>query len=289
MVKSMTGFGKSFSENEGKKISVEVRSLNSKQLDLGIRMPSVFKEKENDIRTLAQRLLERGKIDVFVLFESNLEQKSISINKELAKNYYKELMSLASELNVADNNYIEIVSKMPEVWKHEKHELNEEDWLTLYNTVEKALIDLNIFRADEGKVLANELSNRINKIALNLSAIQKMDGLRVQHIRDRIKNNINEVIGNDKVDNNRFEQELIYYIEKIDITEEKVRLKTHCDYFIKTMEEDSSGRKLGFITQEIGREINTIGSKANDAEIQKLVVEMKDELEKVKEQLLNVL
>ncbi len=285
----MTGFGKSFSENEGKKISVEVRSLNSKQLDLGIRMPSVFKEKENDIRTLAQRLLERGKIDVFVLFESNLEQKSISINKELAKNYYKELMSLASELNVADNNYIEIVSKMPEVWKHEKHELNEEDWLTLYNTVEKALIDLNIFRADEGKVLANELSNRINKIALNLSAIQKMDGLRVQHIRDRIKNNINEVIGNDKVDNNRFEQELIYYIEKIDITEEKVRLKTHCDYFIKTMEEDSSGRKLGFITQEIGREINTIGSKANDAEIQKLVVEMKDELEKVKEQLLNVL
>ncbi len=285
----MTGFGKSFSENEGKKISVEVRSLNSKQLDLGIRMPSIFKEKENDIRTLAQRLLERGKIDVFVLFESNLEQKSISINKELAKNYYKELMSLASELNVADNNYIEIVSKMPEVWKHEKHELNEEDWLTLYNTVEKALIDLNIFRADEGKVLANELSNRINKIALNLSAIQKMDGLRVQHIRDRIKNNINEVIGNDKVDNNRFEQELIYYIEKIDITEEKVRLKTHCDYFIKTMEEDSSGRKLGFITQEIGREINTIGSKANDAEIQKLVVEMKDELEKVKEQLLNVL
>lgn len=285
----MTGFGKSFSENEGKKISVEVRSLNSKQLDLGIRMPSIFKEKENDIRTLAQRLLERGKIDVFVLFESNLEQKSISINKELAKNYYKELMSLASELNVADNNYIEIVSKMPEVWKHEKHELNEEDWLILYNTVEKALIDLNIFRADEGKVLANELSNRINKIALNLSAIQKMDGLRVQHIRDRIKNNINEVIGNDKVDNNRFEQELIYYIEKIDITEEKVRLKTHCDYFIKTMEEDSSGRKLGFITQEIGREINTIGSKANDAEIQKLVVEMKDELEKVKEQLLNVL
>jgi uncharacterized protein (TIGR00255 family) len=289
MVKSMTGFGKSFSENEGKKISVEVRSLNSKQLDLGIRMPSIFKEKENDIRTLAQRLLERGKIDVFVLFESNLEQKSISINKELAKNYYKELMSLASELNVADNNYIEIVSKMPEVWKHEKHELNEEDWLNLYNTVEKALIDLNIFRADEGKVLANELSNRINKIALNLSAIQKMDGLRVQHIRDRIKNNINEVIGNDKVDSNRFEQELIYYIEKIDITEEKVRLKTHCDYFIKTMEEDSSGRKLGFITQEIGREINTIGSKANDAEIQKLVVEMKDELEKVKEQLLNVL
>ncbi len=285
----MTGFGKSFSENEGKKISVEVRSLNSKQLDLGIRMPSIFKEKENDIRTLAQRLLERGKIDVFVLFESNLEQKSISINKELAKNYYKELMSLASELNVADNNYIEIVSKMPEVWKHEKHELNEEDWLNLYNTVEKALIDLNIFRADEGKVLANELSNRINKIALNLSAIQKMDGLRVQHIRDRIKNNINEVIGNDKVDSNRFEQELIYYIEKIDITEEKVRLKTHCDYFIKTMEEDSSGRKLGFITQEIGREINTIGSKANDAEIQKLVVEMKDELEKVKEQLLNVL
>ena len=289
MVKSMMVLGKFFSVNEGKKISVEVRSLNSKQLDLGIRMPSVFKEKENDIRTLAQRLLERGKIDVFVLFESNLEQKSISINKELAKNYYKELMSLASELNVADNNYIEIVSKMPEVWKHEKHELNEEDWLTLYNTVEKALIDLNIFRADEGKVLANELSNRINKIALNLSAIQKMDGLRVQHIRDRIKNNINEVIGNDKVDNNRFEQELIYYIEKIDITEEKVRLKTHCDYFIKTMEEDSSGRKLGFITQEIGREINTIGSKANDAEIQKLVVEMKDELEKVKEQLLNVL
>lgn len=285
----MTGFGKSFSENESKKISVEVRSLNSKQLDLGIRMPSIFKEKENDIRTLAQRLLERGKIDVFVLLESNLEQKSISINKELAKNYYRELMSLASELNVADNNYIEIVSKMPEVWKHEKHELNEEDWLALYNTVEKALIDLNIFRADEGKVLANELSNRINKIALNLSAIQKMDALRVQHIRDRIKNNINEVIGNDKVDNNRFEQELIYYIEKIDITEEKVRLKTHCDYFIKTMEEASSGRKLGFITQEIGREINTIGSKANDAEIQKLVVEMKDELEKVKEQLLNVL
>ncbi len=285
----MTGFGKSFSENENKKISVEVRSLNSKQLDLGIRMPSVFKEKENDIRSMAQRMLERGKVDVFVLLESSAEQKSISLNKPLAKNYYKELMFLASELNLADNNYIEIISKMPEVWKHEKNDINEEDWQIVYNVVEKALADLNVFRDDEGKVLAKELSSRINKITLNLSSIQKMDGLRVQHIRDRIKNNINEVIGNDKVDNNRFEQELIYYIEKIDITEEKVRLKTHCDYFIKTMEEASSGRKLGFITQEIGREINTIGSKANDAEIQKLVVEMKDELEKVKEQLLNVL
>jgi len=289
MIRSMTGFGKAVAESSEKKITVEVRSLNSKQMDLGIRVPSLYREKENEIRNAAQKVLERGKVDVSVMLESNGEQRSIALNKELAKNYYNELASLAAELKTGPVNYVELVSKMPEVWKQEKTELKEEDWKLLQRALEKALEELDGFRKDEGKVLGAELSGRVKNIMEHLAAIEKMDAPRVRHIRERIKNNMEEIVPSGKVDINRFEQELIYYIEKIDITEEKLRLKTHCEYFLKTMEENSSGRKLGFISQELGREINTIGSKANDAPIQKIVVEMKDELEKIKEQLLNVL
>jgi uncharacterized protein (TIGR00255 family) len=289
MIRSMTGFGKAVSENSEKKITVEVRSLNSKQMDLNVRIPSLFREKENEVRNAVQKLLERGKVDVSVNQENNVEQKTIAINRELAKNYYCELAALSEELETGPVNYVEIISRMPEVWKQEKSELHEEDWELVQSALEKALAALNVFRRDEGKVLGKELSTRINNIVQNLATIEKLDATRIQHIRSRIKGNLDELVPADRVDVNRFEQELIYYMEKIDITEEKLRLSTHCAYFLKTMEEMSSGRKLGFISQELGREINTIGSKANDAAIQKLVVEMKDELEKIKEQLLNVL
>ncbi|MCX6296814.1 MAG: YicC family protein [Bacteroidetes bacterium] len=287
----MTGFGKAIGEIPGKKVTVEIRSLNSKQLDLNLRLPYLYKEKELELRSDISKQLERGKVDVTVFTESTLDVLPVSINKLLAKNYYKELKSLAKELEEGDQNLLALVLKMPDVMKAEREivELDETEWKQVRTTVDKAIEAFQKFRNDEGNTLANEFVNRIGLIDNLLSEVIKMDAPRVENIRTRIKNNLAEAIDKEKIDQNRFEQELIYYIEKLDITEEKLRLKTHIDYFVITMKEPGSGRKLGFITQEIGREINTIGSKANDANVQKLVVQMKDELEKIKEQLLNVL
>ena len=283
----MTGFGKAVLELPGKKITVEVRSLNSKQLDLNLRVPSLYREKEAELRSEISKTVERGKVDLGIYSESTGEASAVSVNLPLAKNYYQELKTLAKELNEKNDHLLPIVVKMPDVFRNERQELDEKEWKEVAGTVSAALAAFNVFRADEGKTLKKELLGRIDAITGLLEEVKKLDEKRIPAVRERLQKSVDEL--KEKVDQNRFEQELIYYIEKFDITEEKVRLLTHCEYFRKTIEEASSGRKLGFISQEIGREINTIGSKANDAGIQKLVVQMKDDLEKVKEQLLNVL
>ena len=290
-MKSMTGFGKATAEIPGKKVTVEVRSLNSKQLDLNLRLPYLYKEKELELRTDISKQIERGKVDITVFTEATQDLVPVAINKTLAKTYYKELKSLSEELGESNQNLLSLVVKMPDVMKAEREvvELDEAEWKQIKATVDKAIDAFQKFRDDEGKTLSNEFTTRIGLIDNLLIEVVKMDATRVENIRSRIKNSLSEVIEKEKIDQNRFEQELVYYIEKLDITEEKLRLKTHIDYFLNTMKEPGSGRKLGFISQEIGREINTIGSKANDATVQKLVVQMKDELEKIKEQLLNVL
>lgn len=285
----MTGFGKATCELKDKIITIELRSLNSKQLDMSVRIPQLYREKEFDIRNEFSKVIERGKADALILVEYTSEAKTSRIDKGLAKNYYKEMKELALELNDSSNDLLATIMRLPDILKPDKQEVGEEEWKALFSNINKACKLFSDFRISEGKSLETELINRITKIAEGLAIVAEQDGKRLEQIKSRIKNNIVETIGLEKVDENRFEQELIYYMEKIDITEEKVRLKTHCDYFLKTLKDPSNGRKLGFISQEIGREINTIGSKANDAAIQKVVVEMKDELEKVKEQLLNVL
>jgi uncharacterized protein (TIGR00255 family) len=289
MIKSMTGFGKAVCELPTKKITVEVRSLNSKQFDLNLRIPSLYRDKESDLRSELARTLDRGKIDVSIYSEFTGESGGLSINKPLAKSYYADLKGLANELNNTGSDLLALTMKMPEVMRAERQELDEAEWSKVRVAVEEALKEFQRFRTDEGKTIADDFEKRIGFIRSSLEEVEKADAARVSAVRERIRKNIAEFVEKEKIDQNRFEQELVYYIEKIDITEEKVRLKTHCDYFIQTMGESNSGRKLGFITQEIGREINTIGSKANDATIQKIVVQMKDELEKIKEQVSNVL
>jgi uncharacterized protein (TIGR00255 family) len=289
MLKSMTGFGKATKEFENKTVNVEIRSLNSKNLDLSLRLSSTYRDKEHELKSEITKLLERGKVDLSIYVESKQVETPVQINTDLAKSYYNQLKQLASDLNEPITNLMSHVLKMPDVLKSERKEPNEQDWIDIHNVVLTAIEELNNFRSDEGKSIEKDFETRLGIIADSLEKIKEHDAARIQNIRDRIKKNLEEAVGKDKIDNNRFEQELIYYIEKLDINEEKVRLKTHLDYFIKTMKEPAGGRKLNFIGQEIGREVNTIGSKANDAEMQKLVVLMKDELEKIKEQTNNVL
>ena len=291
-LKSMTGYGKAVKEIPLKKIIVEVRSLNSKGMDLNVRMPYMFKEKELELRTDVGKQIERGKVDVSIYIESAENALPVALNRSLAKTYYNELKSFSTELNENSSDLLGLVLRMPDVMKAEKEqqeEFNEELWKQVKTAVDLAIADFQKFRMDEGKILNNEFDTRINIINNLLTSVVALDDDRIVNIKKRIKNNLDEIVDKDKIDSNRFEQELIYYVEKLDITEEKLRLKTHLDYFKKTKLEPSSGRKLGFISQEIGREVNTIGSKANDAGIQIIVVQMKDELEKIKEQLLNVL
>lgn len=290
MLKSMTGFGKANVEVNGKTIIAEVRSLNSKQLDLNLKLPSLYRSKELELRNICAKLIERGKVDIAVYFENKDAERSLSLNTKLAKVYYHEFRKLAIELGEPGSDLLAQVLKIPEVMKAEIQEADEQEENLVKLCIEKAIEAFSEFRTAEGNVLEQEFLMRIENISSLLKKIEAMDVLRAAAVRKRIEKNVEELIEKERIDQNRLEQELIYYIEKIDITEEKLRLKTHCDYFLKTMkEEESVGRKLGFITQEIGREINTIGSKANDSEIQKAVVQMKDELEKIKEQLLNVL
>lgn len=285
----MTGFGKASREFDNKTVSVEIRSLNSKNVDLSLRLSSVYRDKELEMKNEISRLLERGKIDLSVYVEGKQEETPVKINTALAKEYHKQLKALAAELSEPDTNLLTQVLKMPDVLKAERREPNENDWQDIYAVVMEAIQGLNSFRTDEGRSIEADFEKRIGLISECLRKVSDMDARRVQAVRDRIGKNLAETIGQDKIDKNRFEQELIFYIERLDINEEKVRLRTHLDYFLKTMREPAGGRKLNFIAQEIGREVNTIGSKANDAEMQKLVVEMKDELEKIKEQTNNVL
>ena len=285
----MTGFGKATIELEDKNVNVEIRSLNSKGTDISLRLSSSFRNYELDLRNEITKQLERGKIDVSIFVESKMAETPVEINVELAKSYLDQLKNLAVELNEPLTDSIQQILKFPDVLKSERKETDINEWKQIKNCIGKAIIELNEFRLKEGESIRKDFEERIGKINTCLEGVKKLDSNRVPLIKERIKNTLNEILGKDKYDENRLEQELIYYIEKLDLNEEKVRLKTHLDYFISTMTEVSAGRKLNFIGQEIGREINTIGSKANDAEIQKLVVLMKDELEKIKEQTSNVL
>jgi len=282
MIKSMTGFGKATTELGEKSITVEVRALNSKGADISLRY-------ELELRNELSKQLERGKIDLSIFVESNQAETPVEINMALAKAYHTQLKKLAAELNEPMTDSIQHILKFPDVMKGERKETDENEWKQIKICLNEAIRQLNEFRLTEGKSLQKDFEDRLGKIGNSLEEIKKLDQLRISGIKDRIRNNLADVIGKEKIDENRFEQELIYYIEKLDINEEKVRLKTHLDYFLETCKENSPGRKLNFISQEIGREINTIGSKANDAGMQKLVVLMKDELEKIKEQANNVL
>jgi uncharacterized protein (TIGR00255 family) len=290
-MKSMTGFGKAIAEVFGKKVTVEIRSVNSKSMDLSVRMPYLYKEKELELKAEVSKQLERGKVDVTIFTDSLQESLPVAVNKNLLKAYYSELKQVADEMGASDLGLLELVLKMPDVMKAEKElqEFNELEWNEVKQVAFSAINSFQEFRNQEGAVLAGEFIKRIGIISELLQCVEEQDAIRINNVRSKIKNALAEVLDKEKIDQNRFEQELIYYIEKLDITEEKLRLKTHLDYFLVTMKEAGAGRKLGFISQEIGREINTIGSKANEATIQKVVVQMKDELEKIKEQLLNVL
>lgn len=287
----MTGFGKSQVDYSGKTITVEIRSLNSKQLDLNFRSPSVYREKEMAIRALIAQKLERGKVDFTITVESKNEQPVSSINKTIALQYLEQLKDLASALpENKETDLLSILVRMPDVLKSEKDEFSEEEWLATQHGIENSIEEADKFRIDEGKVLESDFKFRIERILSLLKDIEPLESTRIESIRAKFEMRLAELNLDKSIDQNRFEQELVYYFEKLDVTEEKLRLRKHCDFFIMTMaEKESPGKKLGFITQEIGREINTLGSKANDAPIQMIVVQMKDELEKIKEQLANIL
>lgn len=293
MVKSMTGYGRAERHTKQRKIIVEIKSLNSKQLDMSARIPAIYREKEYDIRNTVGRALGRGKVDIAVSFENLGGAKTGcggTINAALFKSYYEQLVQLRNELGDTNGNepLMTAVLRLPEVMQTEMVRIGDEEWTALAEAVDEAVGNLNRFREQEGEVLIADLLKRIDTIEELAAQIVPLEGERIETVRARLKDNLEAL--QVKVDNNRFEQEIIYYLEKFDITEEKVRLKQHCDYFrTVARESEGVGRKLGFIAQEIGREINTTGSKANHAGIQKLVVRMKDELEKIKEQLLNLL
>jgi uncharacterized protein (TIGR00255 family) len=291
MIKSMTGYGKGQADLPGKSITIELRSLNSKQLDLNLRAPQIFREKEMEIRTFLGQTLERGKIDASLNIESKTENPMVSFNRPLALQYYNQLRSLSESIPEAKlDDILSILVRLPDVFKIEKEEISEEEWEQIHLCLVKAAQDLNEFRCVEGQELEKDFIYRINLINTLLSQVEPFENGRVESFRNRLKTHLEELAPDLNYDANRLEQELIYYIEKLDITEEKIRLKKHIGYFLSTLKDsESPGKKLGFIVQEIGREINTLGSKANDADIQKIVVQMKDELEKVKEQLANIL
>lgn len=290
MIQSMTGFGKASGSYGNKKISVEVRSLNSKQLDLNLRLPSTFKEKEMELKSKIAGEVERGKVDVAIYYENLGEEKTYSINTALAEAYYHELRALSDKLQLNQSDLLASILRLPEVVSSEKKEIDENEWITILGLVEEAVKNFKSFRQSEGEKLFNDLSARVELIEKLLGDTEPFDKDRMESVRARIQKSLQEYLGSENVDRNRFEQELIYYMERLDVSEEKVRLSTHCRYFIETMEnEHHQGRKLGFISQEMGREINTLGSKSNQASMQKIVVLMKDELEKIKEQVLNVL
>jgi len=291
MIHSMTGYGKAVCEIQGRKISVEIKSLNSKSFDLMMRIPQIYKEKEMDVRQLINKCLDRGKIDFSINVESELNERNTKINPVVVGKYLEQLRDISGKfnLNTPDDKMLQIILRLPDVLNSEANEFKPDEWQLISIAISEAIDMLICFRAQEGLVLEADVKNRVELILSYLDQIEQYEKARIENIRTRIKTNINEFICNLTLDQNRLEQELIYYIEKIDITEEKVRLKNHCVYFNQTLEEQFAGKKLGFIAQEIGREINTIGSKANDHDIQKLVVQMKDELEKIKEQLMNIL
>lgn len=287
----MTGYGARTKDLESGKYTVEIKSLNSKFLELNIKLPKAFSDKEFFLRTECSKLLERGKVMLSITAENNeVGPKAASINKELLKHYFTELKAAAHELGENSEPLMAIAVSLPEVVKYDENAVSEEEWKQMLKTFYEAEKNFQQFRLDEGAVLELDLVSRIESILNLMSLVERDEPNRIPAIKEKLNTMLADAVGKENVDQNRLEQELIYYIDKLDITEEKVRLKSHCNYFIETLKDkDANGKKLGFISQEIGREINTMGSKANDANIQRYVVGMKEELEKIKEQLLNVL
>ena len=285
MIKSMTGYGKSVIQLPTKKITVELKSLNSKNLDLNTRVPSSYREKELEIRKLISKSLVRGKVDFNLYIEVTGEKTTAKVNEGVVKQYMNQLKNISS---VAEVELLKMAVKMPDSMKTEREEIDAGEFKNILEAVNEALTALNHYRSDEGTVLGNDFKIRIKNISELLIKVVAVDSERMAIVKDRLRKAVEDL--KEAVDENRFEQELIYYLEKYDITEEKVRLKNHLNYFNEALaSSDSNGKKIGFICQEIGREINTIGSKSNHAPMQQLVVQMKDELEKIKEQSLNVL
>lgn len=290
MIQSMTGYGKADCEVSGKKITVEVKSLNSKQLDLSIRMISAYKEKEMEIRNEVQRLIERGKVEFSIYYDAAFKENMLQFNVSAFEAYLVQIKESAEKLNIAPpEDPWSLLLKLPEVFKSDVQDVDENNWPSIRKAVDEAIANLMDFRIQEGKMLTDFFEEKLDKIESLLEEVKTYETERVEAIRNRISEAL-EKIGNVDYDKNRFEQEMIYYIEKLDINEEKARLANHCNYFRSTMKDaHSQGKKLGFIIQEIGREINTLGSKSNHTQMQQIVVCMKDELEQIKEQILNVM
>ena len=290
MIRSMTGFGNAVAEFGSKTISVDIRSLNSKFFDLTLRVPSAYREKDMEMRTMLGRELERGKVEVYINIDSSEPQRKSRINKDIVRQYHAELKALNDELKIDTEDYLETILRLPDALNMEEAHFDEEEWKQINETLQQAMKAFNAFRDKEGKFMEKDLRERIDAIEENLKKIEPLEAGRIENIRRRLADQLKESTAKDAVDKNRFEQEVLYYLEKMDVTEEKVRLRSHCIYFLDTMKEpQSNGKKIGFITQEMGREINTLGAKANDAVIQKFVVQMKDELEKIKELMMNIL
>lgn len=288
MLLSMTGFGKSNGVFESKKVSVEIRSLNSKGLDLSLKIASPYRDLETAIRKMLSENLDRGKVDIGIFIESTNESHNNIINNEVATKYYSAIKKLNESWGEAPHDYLSIVLRMPEVLITQTSELTEEEKKWILNLVNETCGKLNDFRAQEGAALKKEFELRIGEIRSLLSQIEAFEEIRILQIKERILKGLKE-LEHPGLDQNRLEQEMIFYLEKLDVSEEKMRLTNHLDYFIETMSSPLSGKKLGFIAQELGREINTLGSKSNHGDMQRLVVEMKDNLEKIKEQVLNTL
>ena len=291
MVQSMTGFGKASGEFNGKKIVVEIKSLNSKQLDISTRLAGLYREKDIEIRNEVSQGLERGKIELALYIENNGKETNTQINQSVIEAYYNQIQTISANTGIEiPANWFEILLRLPDVMKSETVELNEDEWIEVKKIISDAIQQLKNFRIQEGKSLEQVIRNKITHIDQLLGEIAPFEAERVERIKAKLEENLQNIADKFDYDKNRLEQELIFYIEKLDVNEEKIRLKTHLDYFIETMEkEHAPGKKLGFIAQEIGREVNTLGSKSNHSEMQKIVVLMKDDLEQIKEQVLNVL
>jgi uncharacterized protein (TIGR00255 family) len=289
MIKSMTGFGKAETSFGNYNLTVQLKSLNSKQLDFSLRAPSVFRERELELRSMIVAAAVRGKVELTINMTSSSETGSVEVNQALFKKYHNDIKTLMEELG-ENTPIVPVIAKFPDVLKAKEEEIGEAEWEVVKECIRTALKTFDAYRTQEGEALYNDIESRVKGILELLQQVAQFEGERVEQIRNRIAKNQTAFLSKEKVNEDRFEQEMIYYLEKLDITEEKTRLLAHCNYFLETMQQAvSEGKKMGFIAQEMGREINTIGSKANHAGMQKVVVQMKDELEKIKEQLLNVL
>jgi len=291
MILSMTGFGHSKTEINGKIIRVEIKSLNARTTEIRCKLPNSYRDREMDLRKRVIDKLQRGKLDLTITLDGFSDEENAFINADAFRKYYRELNALRQELNITEGDILQSILRVPNVIGQNEELADDEEWTIVEKTVDEALVSINKFRIDEGLVLRQDLIERIKQIENHLKSIEPYEAVRLDRIKDKLKKNMEEFALKQNVDQNRYEQEILYYIEKLDINEEKVRLSQHCVYFVEELDhkDDQKGRKLSFIAQEIGREINTIGAKAQDSDIQQFVVMMKDELEKLKEQLANIL